>query len=417
MKTALLVASVLACLGAHNAPAAETFPPGWVPVNVLDEKPTWKAFREIKDKIHLYFPNGDKPVRGVFVSFVFHSGDPREMADLWDFALVTVPWAFEYDLGHNDKRNGRFKAGHEKQDMGLLLRYLDAAAKQTKHPELSTVPLVGWIGQNGSHLCADLYKRSPGRLLAWSDSFPDRLRQFSELTRNVPFPFAWEISKGDLRAGARSYKKDKNPPADLSCRASTYGFSHGIYSKYNFFMFYIDRCIKLRMPKKMPPPGEPVTLKPIVREEGWVGDFDPIGGWNPIESAKAGKLKPKYPVWFPDEYAAWAWRSYHSSNTDIEMTSPRFTYGTKRAKKGPDWGLGYGGRLSASDQHVISAETQGDYVKMEFRDGHQVLGEVAKAPWKLEGVTLKAGLHVLFAVGIRADGSRSACRPAIIITR
>lgn len=92
-------------------------------------------------------------------------------------------------------------------------------------------------------------------------------------------------------------------------------------------MMYLDRCIALRMPDKMPKPGKPVKLKPVVREDGWVGDFDPISAWNPIASVKSGKLSsPKYPVWFPDEYAAWSWRAYHSSCTDLEITAPRLTY-------------------------------------------------------------------------------------------
>ena len=113
--------------------AAENFPPGWLPLSSLDSKPTWSEIREVKDRIQLYLPNGDKPVRGVFVCYVFHSGDPRELADLWDFALVTVPWPFEYDLGHNDKRNGRYKLGHPAEDMGLLLRYLDHAGMSLIH--------------------------------------------------------------------------------------------------------------------------------------------------------------------------------------------------------------------------------------------------------------------------------------------
>ena len=153
-------------------------PPGWLPVNRLDDRPVWKDFRAIEAKVHLYFPKDDQPVRGVFVCFVFHSSDPRELADLWNFALITVPWPFEYDLGVNDKRNGRYKVGHQVGDMGVLLHYLDQAAKETKHPELAVAPLVGWLGQNGSHLCADLYKRVPGRIIAWSDSFPNRLRQY-----------------------------------------------------------------------------------------------------------------------------------------------------------------------------------------------------------------------------------------------
>ena len=400
--------------------AAENFPPGWLPLSSLDSKPTWSEIREVKDRIQLYLPNGDKPVRGVFVCYVFHSGDPRELADLWDFALVTVPWPFEYDLGHNDKRNGRYKLGHPAEDMGLLLRYLDHAGKAKGHPELSSAPIVGWLGQNGSRLCADLYARAPERVLAWSDSFPNRLRQYPELTKKVPFPFAWEISKADLKSGTRTYKKDKNPPADLSCRASTYGFQHGIYSKFNFFMFYLDRCIRARMPEMMPAAGEPVKLKPTLRENGWVGDFDPIGSWNPIAPARSDKLNhARYPVWFPDEYTAWSWRSYHSSCNDLKIIGPRRPYAKIDGKWGGKGacGLGYGGFLSASETHTLSASVKGDYKKVMFHDGNRVLGETTDQPWTLPARKLQPGLRVLFAVGVKADGSSSASRPAIVIVK
>jgi len=419
MKAKLLVTLLFfAC--ATQAVAAEKFPPGWLPLSMLDDKPTWSEVREIKDRIHLYLPDDDKPVRGVFACFVFHSGDPRELSDLWNFALVTVPWPFEYDLGVNDKRNGRYKEGHASQDMGLLLRYLEHAAKKLNRPELSKVPLVGWLGQNGSRLCADLFERAPERVLAWSDSFPNRLRQYPELTAKVPFSFAWEVSKADLRSGTRTYKKDPNPPADLSCRATTYGHGHGIYSKFNFFMFYLDRCIRARMPDKMPAPGQPVKLKPALRENGWVGDFDPIGSWNPIAPAKEGKLKDaKYPVWLPDEYAAWSWRAYHSSCTDLKITGPRHPYSKIEGKWGGNGacGLGYGGYLSAKEEHVLSASVKGDYEKVLFHDGNKALGEASGPAWTLPARKLQPGLRVLFAVGVKADGSRAASKPAMVIVK
>jgi hypothetical protein len=419
MKTSLLVPFLfIAC--ATQAVSDEKFPPGWLPLSELDDKPTWSEVREIKDRIHLYLPDEDKPVRGVFACFVFHSGDPRELADLWNFALVTVPWPFEYDLGVNDKRNGRYKIGHASQDMGLLLRYLDHAGKKLNRPELSKVPLVGWLGQNGSRLCADLFERAPERVLAWSDSFPNRLRQYPELTKKIPFPFAWEASKADLRTGTRTYKKDPHPPADLSCRATTYGHGHGIYSKFNFFMFYLDRCIQARMPETMPPLGQPVMLKPALRENGWVGDFDPIGSWNPIAPAKEGKLKEaKYPVWLPDEYAAWSWRAYHSSCTDLKITGPRHPYSKIDGKWGGNGacGLGYGGYLSAKEEHVLSASVKGDYPKVLFHDGNKVLGETTGPAWALPARKLEPGLRVLFAVGVKADGSRAASKPAMVIVK
>lgn len=410
---------LLASLFAPCANADDGFPPGWRPISRLSAQPTWRDVRSITDRIHLYLPNDDKPVRGVFVCFVFHSQDPRELADLWNFALVTVPWPFEYDLGVNDKRNGRYKLGHPVGDMGVLLRYLEHAATETQHPELIQVPIVGWLGQNGSHLCNDLYQRAPQRVLAWCDSFPGRLRQFPELTKTVPFPFAWEIPNDELRAAKRSYRNDEIALDDLSCRATTYGFGHGIYSKFSFFMAYLDRCIALRMPDRMPPPGDPVILKPVIRQNGWGGDFDPVGAWNPIAPADSTEIAAaKCPVWLPDEYAAWMWRSYHSSCDDLEITGPKLVYAKRNDKwGGPDCGLGYGGYLSTQDLHTFSAKVKGDYQKIVFHDGNRIVGDASAAPWEAQRVKIEPGLRVLFAVGVKADGRRAASRPTFVIVK
>ncbi|MFP6906605.1 MAG: hypothetical protein VCG02_15395 [Verrucomicrobiota bacterium] len=187
MKTSLLVTLLfIACT--TQTVAAENFPPGWLPLSELDDQPTWSEVREIKDRIHLYLPDGDKPVRGVFACFVFHSGDPRELADLWNFALVTG----------------------------------------SKHP----------------------------------------------------------------------------------------------YSK-------ID------------------------------------GKWGGQGAC----------------------------------------------------GLGYGDFLSASETHVLSASVKGDYEKVLFHDGNQVLGETTVQPWTLPARKLEPGLRVLFAVGVKADGSHSASQPTIVIVK
>ena len=419
------IITFLACaILASRATAADpsAFPPGWLPISVLDDKSAWSDFRKIDDRIHLHLPAGDKPVRGVFVCFVFHSSDPRELARQWNFALVTVPWPFEYDLGQNDKRNGRYKLGHPSQDMGLLLRYLEHAAKETKHPELAAVPLVGWLGQNGSHLCADLHKRAPERVLAWSDSFANRLAQFPELTAKAPFAYAWEFTKKDEmeRAAEREAKlplvRDQlTPPLDFKCRANTYGFPHGIYSKYNFFMAYLDRCIAVRMPDEMPTPGQPVKLKPIEIKQGWAGDYNAVSEWSPIAPVAEAKGMID-PMWLPDEYAAWMWRSYHSAKPDVLLTAPVIEYRKKDGKwGGPECGLGYGGYLKSATAVRFAAETKSEYVKIEFHDGPKVVAAATAAPWQAEGVKLQRGLRVLFAVGVRADGSRAASRPAFVI--
>lgn len=392
-------------------------PPGWFPVLTLDRQTAWETVREDKEHVRLYLPAGDQPVRGVFACIVFHSADPRELADAWNFALVTVPTPHLFDLGDRDKRNKRSELGHPAQGMKLLLRYLNEAATGTGHAELATAPLVGWFGQGGAHFCQELLQLAPGRVLAWSDSFAGPLRQYPELTRSVPYALAWEVSKPDLQARRRT--PHKNNPAvhdDLSCQASTYGFPHGIYSKYNFFMAYLDRCIRARLPEAMPSPGQPVTLKRIARGDGWVGDYAPISEWNPIAQADSSAAKTmEHPAWMPDAYAAAMWRAYHSAEPDIKLTGPVIPYHNRG--RGPKMGLGYGGFLPTGEALPLTAEAKGDYASVEFYDGDQLLGRAESSPWRIDGVQLEAGLHVLYAVGVKADGARVAARPAMAIAR
>lgn len=423
MRLAIVLLLALFLVASVHADEKD-FPPGWLPINTLDEKPVWSDFRKIEDKIHLYLPKDVKTVRGIFACFVFHSQDPRELADLWQFALVTVPWPFEYDLGHNDKRNGRHKLGHPVGNMSFMLKYLEVAAKETKHPELTQAPIVGWLMQNGPTLCNDLFKRAPDRVLAWTDGFPNRVSQVPEFTAKVPFAYAWEFTGKDEKerqaereAGAAKVKGQLTPAPDFKCRANTYGFPHGIYSKFSFFASFLDRCIAARLPKETPPAGQPVQLKPWVKEEGWVGDFNPVGEWNSIAPFRDAKEMTN-PVWFPDGYTAWMWRAYHTHKPVVKLTAPVIEYRKKDGKwGGPECGLGYGGIAASNTPLKFSADAPSDFTKIEFHSGDRIVGTSEKAPWIADGMKLERGLHALFAVGVKADGSRSCSRATFLVVK
>lgn len=416
MSLALALALTVCLSGRVSGEAEHTpLPPGWLPVSRLDDKPTWAEFRKINDKVHLYLPSGVDNVRGVFACYVFHSADPREVARLWRFALVTVPWPFEYDLGHNDKRNGRYKLGHPVGDMSVLLRYLEGAAKETSHPELAVAPIVGWLGQNGAKLCSDLCKRAPERVLAWGDAWYHDWPKHPELIAKVPVASAWEFNAKEREAErakvAPTVAGKPTPARDLRCYATTYSFPHGIYSKFNFFVAFLDRCIQLRLPAEPPPPGQPTKLRPVEIEKGWVGDYNEVSQWNAIAPYAEAKGMVA-PVWMPDAYAAWMWRAYHSAKPDLRLTRPIVEY---RKGVGPEGGLGYGGQVKAGTHLTFAAETNGPYVKIEFHDGDRIVGEASAAPWQIEGVKLDRRLHALFAVGVTAEGKRQASRAAFLV--
>jgi hypothetical protein len=110
------------------------------------------------------------------------------------------------------------------------------------------------------------------------------------------------------------------------------------------------------------------------------------------------------------------WRSYHSAKPDLKLSAPVIEYRKKDGKwGGPECGLGYGGQVKAGAPLRFAAEASGKYAKVEFHDGDRVVGTVAAAPWQVEGVKLERGLHVLFAVGVTAEGARTASRPAFLV--
>jgi len=404
------------------AKAEGALPPGWLPVQRLDAATPWSSVREIKDRIHLYLPGHGGTVRGIFVCFVFHSADPRELAEHWNFALVTVPSPFEYDIGYHDKRNERPRlTGLPLGNTSVLLDYLTAAAKETNHPELAVAPFVGWVGQNGGTIVNDLLQRAPGRVIAWADSFPKLLQAKPDVTKTIPFALAWELSKSDeqqRRTLLAEAKPDQaSPPPNFTCQANTYGFPHGIYSKFFFFMAYLDRCIVSRLPSETPPAGTATTLKPIKLEDGWAGDYTPVSEWNPIAPCKDAKGMLQ-PMWLPDEYSAWMWRSYHSANPDLKLTEPVMEYRKKDGKwGGPECGLGYGNVVSSQTPLRFAAESKGSYKRLEFHAGNTVIGSVAAVPYAIEGIKLAPGLHALIVVGVSADGSRTSSRPAFLIVK
>ena len=427
LMLALVVAPTLQVRGADT----KDYPPGWMPIQWFEPDATWDDDDPVlrNEKVHIYMPDKSKPVDGVFVCLVFTSPDPREFAEAWNFALVTIPVPHTYDIGDIDRRNKRRELGHEPQGMALLLRYLDDVGKASGHPELSTVPIVGWLGQAGPRYCSDLLKVAPERVIAWADGFPSIIRKHPEMTRQVPFAYAWEVNqKGKVKETGNRVPHRNNPPVfdDLSSAATTYSFKHGIYSKYFFFMSFLDRCIKLRMPDKTPPPGKPVKLKPVRREDGWVGDFMPIGEWNPIAPAGSEEAKSfAHPAWFPDAYAAHMWRAYHTGTIDpkkpyldalsIQMVEPFVPY--SRTVRGPRAGAGYGAPLSPKEAVTFAVDVTVDCKRVEYYDGDQKLGEVSKAPWKLEGVRLQTGLRAIYAVVHRPDGSQAASRCCFAIVK
>src|SRR5262245_60010849 len=129
-------------------------------------------------------------------------------------------------------------------------------------------------------------------------------------------------------------------------------------------MAFLHRLILLRLPEETPLPGQPTKLRPIRKEDGWVGDFNPVSEWNPIAPFAQAKGMVS-PTWLPDEYGAWMWRANHSANPDLKLTAPIIEYhGPKQGKDRKDCGLGYGNVMKTGAPLTFAADVKGNYVKI-----------------------------------------------------
>ena len=159
-------------------------------------------------------------------------------------------------------------------------------------------------------------------------------------------------------------------------------------------------------------PGQPVKLKPIIREEGWLGGFMPISEWNPIAPANSEEAKAfVFPSWLPDKYAAHMWRAYHSGQirrdkpyfdaNSIRITDPVTPYsrgGTAQIRRRI--------RLLPLCGYALdfTVEVNVECSKVIYYDGDKVIGEVT-APWNLKNAKLEPGLRAVYAVAVKPDGT------------
>jgi hypothetical protein len=99
------------------------------------------------------------------------------------------------------------------------------------------------------------------------------------------------------------------------------------------------------------------------------------------------------------------------------MTAPVVDFRKAAERKEKDCGLGYSPPIKPGTPLKFAAEGTGEFAKVEFYTGNRLLGISDRAPWKLEEVKLDRGLHALFAVGVKTDGTRTSSRPALLMVK
>jgi hypothetical protein len=309
----------------------------------------------------------------------------RQVASLWDFALLTGATWIDGANGYADQ-------------VALLDKALGEFATATNHPEIPSLPLVHQGGSRFSAFGYDLAMNQPERVIAFA-SIVGGINA-NEMSHSVP---GLQIVGSDDGGQAKidgSFWSARATGAQIGT-AMMWGVEHICGPCSDLSWVYFDQVICKRVPEG----GG--ALKSYTDEEGYLGNADT---WVTVHSY------PDYPsdrgraAWLPDLLTANVWRAFTLPEPVVVMDQPTRPY---------SWSNGF-----TQDPSIQSASEPIEIVakittifggEISFFDGDQKLGvatisEDGKEA-RLSGVKLTPGIHSLFAM----SGAMPVSRPAGLI--
>ncbi|MDB6140133.1 MAG: hypothetical protein JWO94_3205 [Verrucomicrobiaceae bacterium] len=302
---------------------------------------------ELKMESHFYLwlPPGVAKVRGIVVhqhgcgtgsetSGMTGADDLhwQALAAKWDFALVST----SYKAGDKepcgdwcDARNG---------SDAKFQQALADFAKETKHPELTSVPWCLWGHSGGGVWVSLMLAAHPERVVAvWCRSGtaladatikrPDRTEPvIPEAAYGVPVMANTGIKEKDDKRFHTAWETSHQMHLDMRAKGAPIGVapdprtSHQCGDQRYAAIAFFDTCLAMRLPVKN---GEP--LKPVDQSGAWLAEVDTDAAV-PAAEFKGDKTKS---VWLPNEAFAKVWMEYVKTGTVGDTTPPPAPTGVK----------------------------------------------------------------------------------------
>ena len=272
----------------------------------------------------VFIPGGDEPLNGVLVlqhgcgMERFGITRPydlqyRAFAEKWGLAVVeTALYGSCYVW--RDPESGSAEA---------LFNVLKEAGDSTGHPELASAPMLLFGHSAGGYWTLAMLRDYPSRILAavcysaagdpqWD--YPAEAAEVPVLLRHAgandaPTVFCEQTAKNGFRK-----LRSMDAPASI---AYNEGQNHNYsYLRYMAIPFY-EAALKHRLPV-----GKGGDLRPVGRDEAWLGEPDSFGIFpeKGFEGDKSGLCL------FPDEQTARIWQEYVKTGLVTDKTPPEAPY-------------------------------------------------------------------------------------------
>jgi len=352
------------------------------------------------------------PLRGLYVHAAHYT---LRTHDRWAESARSISFG-HVGLNIDLKLNNRPKKLRKGLDEGLA-----QFAARTGRAELPHLPMIG-VGHSAGGMVVPVLMRTPERTITTCVScgwitdpakLPENALHVPMLFTLGAIPDAFKMlpTIGTRYLPARA----KGMPWGLAVQ---WGCAHDFANSATLFIPWSESIARLRLPKNTPAPGKPVTLRPIDRTAGWLGDrsnekthFAPIA---PTGEFKGEKSKA---VWLPDRTVAFVWRAMqsndppvvlHAAAADGSATLPKANPKTER---GMTVGPGIAMKLS------VTAREGTQLAEVTYFDGDRPLGKATSAPWEMVWRGAAAGAHAISAIWTDAAGQKNTTNPALVIVR
>lgn len=348
-----------------------------------------------RDKVFfsVWIPMGVKTVRGAVCNPFSRDG---AVSKHWQAACRH--WQFAYVQTDFD--------AVKKTEFSLLPAALAELAEKSRHPEIEHMPLCFLGMSRGGGMSMQLAELLPQRTIA---SVPVCLEvgPTTEAGRQIPVLTVFGEKDGSQMDKLLSKLPMERQRGAHWGIAIQWGRKHEFGQANNLSFLFLDDVIARRLPKEATG-DKPRGLHYYPLEELWVGDpftWSKDGKPATIQSWKDFKGARDRVCWLPSRRVAAVWQAFVSAARDITITEPA--------------GLGDGQRFQShpAAKPIAVKLKLGTTLKPEKVtpwDADTMLAERTEAPWTFE-ISLKPGIHSLFAIVQQAGQSRRTSRPHTIV--
>ncbi|MBA4187141.1 MAG: hypothetical protein C0467_03900 [Planctomycetaceae bacterium] len=302
-----------------------------------------------------------------------------------------------------------------------LAESLKEFAAKSGHPELVHAPRVG-TGHSAGGMVTDVLIRDPALTLTTcvDCSWVLDPAKLDAEGKKVPLLFTMGAIPDAFKmlpAIEQFYV-----PARKDSLAWGLGLQHGCAHDWGnaaaLQVPWMKAIVAIRLDPAADPTKGPVKLKPVVLEDGWLGDREATNGtYATIASWADYKGDRATAAWLPDRTTAEVWRAWQSKNSPITLEAATADGSAKLIPFDPKKSRDLKVPAATAVKLSVSVKPGITVKKVAYFAGEKLIGEATAAPWEFTWDKPLIGCHVVYARWTNTDDQPGVSNPSLFLVR